>query len=52
MHLSIRKLFFNNPWLLPILAFLGFVALWVAFIFFASSHKPQEVKRVSIEQRP
>jgi len=37
--------------LLPVLAFLGFVALWVAFIFFAVQNKPQEVKRVSLQQK-
>jgi hypothetical protein len=52
MHLSIRKLFFSKPWLLPILAFLAFVSLWVAFIFFAVQHKPREVPRAVIHQRP
>jgi len=46
MHLSIRKILFNKPWLLPVLAFLTFVAGWVTFIIFAISQKPQEVERV------
>jgi hypothetical protein len=28
------------------MAFLAFVALWGAFIFFAVKHKPREVERV------
>jgi hypothetical protein len=40
------KILFNKPWLLPVMAFLAFVALWVAFIFFAVKHKPREVERV------
>jgi hypothetical protein len=40
------KILFNKPWLLPVVAFLTFVALWVAFIFFAVKHKPREVERV------
>lgn len=40
------KILSNKPWLLPVMAFLGFVALWVAFIFFAVKHKPREVERV------
>ena len=51
MHLSIRKILFNKPWLLPVLAFLAFVSLWVAFIFFAVQHKPQEIQRTIIQQR-
>ncbi len=42
-----RKILFNNPWLIPVIAFLTFVALWVAFICFAVKNKPQEVQRVS-----
>lgn len=41
----IRKILFNKPWLLPVLAFLGFVAVWVAFIIFAIGNRPQEVER-------
>ena len=50
MYLSIRNLFFNKPWLLPILAFLAFVILWMAFILFAVEHKPQELPRLGIHQ--
>jgi hypothetical protein len=42
-----RKILFNNPWLLPVVAFLTFVGLWVAFIVFAVKHKPVEVERLS-----
>jgi hypothetical protein len=45
-----RKILFNKPWLLPVLAFVIFVALWVAFIVFAVQHKPLEVKRVIFSQ--
>lgn len=44
---SMRKILFNNPWLLPVVAFLTFVGLWVAFIVFAVKHKPVEVERLS-----
>lgn len=47
MFLSIRKIIFNKPWLLPVLFFLAFVALWMSFIFFAVKHKPQEVERAA-----
>lgn len=47
MPLWTRKILFNRPWLLPILAFLSFVAVWVAFIVFAIHHRPQEVERIS-----
>lgn len=46
MPRSIRKILFNKPWLLPILAFLCFVAVWVSFIAFAISNRPPEVERV------
>ncbi|SKA77455.1 hypothetical protein SAMN02745166_00380 [Prosthecobacter debontii] len=46
MPLSIRKILFNNPWLLPILAFLTFVAIWMSFIVFAIKNRPAEVERV------
>ena len=46
MYLSIRKILFNKPWLLPVLAFLTFVAGWIAFIVFAIQNRPQEVERI------
>lgn len=46
MNRSIRRIIFNKPWLLPILAFLAFVSVWVAFIIFAIQNRPQEVQRV------
>lgn len=46
MYLSIRKILFNKPWLLPVLAFLSFVVGWIAFIVFAIQHRPQEVERI------
>jgi hypothetical protein len=51
MPFLIRKILFNKPWLLPILAFLAFVAGWVVFIVFAIQHKPLEVERVQLERR-
>lgn len=51
MHLSIRKIFFNKPWLLPILAFLTFVAIWMAFITFAVQNRPPEVERIKLTER-
>lgn len=46
MPLSIRKILFNKPWLLPVLAFLTFVTGWLAFIILAIQNRPQEVERV------
>jgi hypothetical protein len=43
------KILSNNPWLLPVLGFLLFVVLWLAFIAFAMHHKPQEVERHSLQ---
>jgi len=51
MHPSMRKILFNNPWILPVLAFLTFVGLWVAFIVFAVKNKPVEVERTVMTQR-
>lgn len=51
MYLSIRKIIFNKPWLLPILAFLTFVAIWVVFITFAVQHRPLEVERIQLTER-
>ncbi len=51
MHLSMRKILFNKPWLLPVLTFLAFIGLWVAFIAFAIKHKPIEVERTVMHQR-
>jgi hypothetical protein len=47
-----RKILFNNPWLLPISAFLAFIGICVAFIFFAVKHKPVEIKRATMSQHP
>jgi hypothetical protein len=46
-----RKILFNKPWLLPVLAFVLFIGVWVAFIMFAVKHKPQEVERVMIQRK-
>ncbi len=43
---STRKIISSKPWLVPVLAFLAFVAAWIAFIAFAVKHKPAEVPRV------
>lgn len=45
MSHSIRKILFNKPWLLPVLGFLLFVMLWIAFIVLAVNSKPPEVGR-------
>lgn len=42
-----RKILYNKPWLLPVLAFVGFVCLWTSFIIFAVKHKPAEVPRLA-----
>lgn len=46
MPLLIRKILYNKPWLLPILAFIAFVFVWVSFLIFAISQRPPEVERV------
>lgn len=42
-----RKILYNKPWLLPVLAFVGFVCLWTIFIIFAVKHRPAEVPRLA-----
>ncbi|HYF35372.1 MAG TPA: 4Fe-4S dicluster domain-containing protein [Prosthecobacter sp.] len=40
------KTLYNKPWLLVAAGLLSFVAVWVAFIFFAVKHQPPQVDRV------
>lgn len=48
MHRLIPKILSSKPWLLPVLGFLLFVALWAAFIVVAMHHTPREVSRHAI----
>ena len=45
-----RKIIFNNPWILVVGFFASFVMVWICFIVFAVKHQPQQVPVVTQER--